>query len=274
MIKCDHNERSECKIFNKPIIVDANFAINLINAIGKSINTATDWRQQTTQFNGLLQGYLRKFCKCPSGDKLLTTDLVMNNELDIRNTNSTISRKAHFLSEFRRRFNAGISGPFMLSVWTNLNDSIETISITAEEIASLSALFGGNHHLSNEDLSLIICAAKQTTTEGTLVVTADLNLEDHLMNIVEQGSIQLPTGRFSTNRIVPIEIHTYLDMIHHCCEMSNQENYLFFKHLFDADIDRLRGLTDRVARVKTARLHQCYDVREKTVQYKNARATT
>jgi hypothetical protein len=160
----------------------------------------------------------------------------------------------------------------MLSIWRTLNAAIEIVSVTTDEISSLSTSFGLNHHLSNEDLSLIICAVKQAALERTVVVTSDVNLEEHLKNVIEQGRIELSTGEFTTNRILPMEIHTYLSMIHRCCEMSNEENYCIFKYIFDADIDRLRGLTERVARVKTAILHRCYDVREETVRYKNANA--
>lgn len=268
-MKCNHSQRCVGKIANKTIMIDANLIISLGNAIAETINMGESMHQKITTFNNILRMYLSTFCKCPASDLLLTSDQILNNELDPRNLESAIVENSPFLRGYFR-YQRRVYAPHMQTIWDTLTSAIRGIPIDAAEILALSTLLGGDHHLSEEDLSLMVCATKGATQQReSVVVTADLNLENKIIEVAKLGTIRLPSGQYLTNRIVPIDVYSYICHIHECCEMATLDNKPIFLHLIKSDLERMAEMTERVAKRKRARMYALISERERIVEKKS-----
>ncbi len=272
-MSCNHSQRTNCKIFNKPIIIDANFIINVVNSISEDVKRLRTYGEKERRFTELFRFYLGKFCNCPHQSQLLTSQLVMNNELNTRNRNSTICRKSPFLVDYQR--NNRYANRFMSNMWTDLNARLKTISTSRDELNAIGEFLGANHHLSKEDLSLVVCAIKLSNPNGAVVVTADLNLENKIKSVIDNETIEMPQiGELSTLKILPMGIYTYISLVHDCCEMSNDANHRLFSYLVKKDIERLRDLSERVAKVKTSLITRYSEMHYKIVVRKANMANT
>jgi len=268
-LTCSHNTRNECVLFDKIIIVDTNYVIDLVEAVSKCINTTIDWRRQLNFFESSFQSYLDKSCKCSPLNRINTSNLILNNELDITRDNTSIRRKSRFLRDVDRQYNRSISGPFYSRIWSIMSSKIEGIIALDIEIDALKGVLRTSYRISDEDLSLIVSAVKKSNEVGdTCVVTGDVNLENALKDVCAMGSVDLPSGRVRTDRILPLNIYTYLSLLHKCCELSNEEHSVLFKYLVGEDMERSYNMGARIKRIKRAQFDRMFDLREETRRIK------
>ena len=74
-----------------------------------------------------------------------------------------------------------------------------------------------------------------------------------------------------TTRMLPIDVQSYVNCIHSCCEMSNADNYPIYWYLFTSDIARVEEFGHKVLAVKTTRLTLMAKEHEKVVRHKDAK---
>lgn len=273
-LTCTHDTRDECKIFNRFILVDANYVISLVEAVSRCIDASLPWRRQLDFVESSVQSYLDKSCTCSPLDRINTSNLVMNNELDVARNDSSIRRKSLFLQDIARQFHGAISGPFFSRVRSVIGSRIEVVDVLGAEIDVLRGLLSTNYRLSVEDLSLVVSAVKGSHEIGeTCVITGDVALERALADIYSMENIDFPSGRFRTNRILPLNIYTYLSLLHNCCELSNEEHSVLFKYMVGQEIERSNRMRPNTRRKKRILFDKMFDLREETRQYKERRAS-
>jgi len=239
-----------------------------MNAISTSIDPAVSWRSNVDILKTQLSDYLDKFCLCSCNDKLLTSILVMQNELDPTNPRSTINRKSVFFRQLRQT-NYGTAPNYAVrSILDVLTTHITPVPVTVQEISSVTNAIGQNNGLSLEDLSLIVCSAKQPSLVGVISVTSDTKLEKALDKIMTQGTLVLPSGTFSTGRILPVNNYSYISFLHKCCEISNEKSLCIFSYIAQKDFERSHEMGEEVAKAKGAAIVKSLEVRDKIVEYK------
>jgi len=270
-LTCSHAESSNCKIFNRYIVIDANFVISLLNSISNEIDPALDWRGHLANVTTQLKRYFDKFCKCSCTNKLLTSDLVMNNELDPFNTGrpSTVNKKWDFLYHLRRNYGTSGSPSYQVSkaIKDLLTAYITPITVTNEEVNQLRNIFGPNG-LSSEDLSLIICSAKQPSLIGALTVTSDSKLEKAIEKVMTDGKLNLQEKILDTGKIFPVDNYGFITFLHRCCEISNHESLNIFTYILVKDFERRQNMGEQVTKAKTTAFAKSLQLRDEIVVYK------
>jgi len=224
-------------------------------------------------FEICFQSYLDKSCKCSPLNRINTSSLIMNNELDPTKGNTSIRRKSRFLRNIDLQYKGSISAQFYSRIWGIIGPRTEEINVLDEEITSLKRTLGTGYSLSDEDLSLIVSAVKKSSEVGdACLITGDINLENALKDIRGMGSIDFPSGRVRTDRILPLNIYTYLSFLHKCCELSNEEHSVLFKYLVGEDMERGHRMGPRIRRIKRTQFDRMYDLREEARRFKETHA--
>lgn len=271
---CTSRLRNKCKLFNKLIFFDTNFIFYIVEAISKDIDlSARNWRGQLNNFERVLQYYLDKPCECSSLNKICTSNAIINTELDPTKSNTSIRRKSRFFQRVDRGFSGSISSQFYSRIWHLMSSRIEIISTLNEDIEFVRNL-GLNRGLSYEDLSLIVSSVKKSSESvEACIITGDVKLEHALNDIRSMRNLELPSGRVDTNRILPLNLYTYISFLHKCCHLSNAEHYMLFKHLVGEDMERGPRMRYENTRIKRSLFDKMFDIREDTIRFKETQAT-
>jgi hypothetical protein len=195
----------------------------------------------------------------------------MNNELDPFNTQrpSTINRKWTFLYHLRRSFatSGGPSNQVAKAIKDLLTAYITPITVTAEEVDQTRGVFGPNG-LSPEDLSLIVCSAKQPNLIGALTVTSDSKLEKAIEKLIIDGKLELREKTLETSKIFPVDNYGFITFLHKCCEISNNESLTIFTYILVKDFERRQSMGEEVTKAKTTAFAKSLQLRDEIVVYK------
>ena len=267
---CDRLDRHDCKLFDKGILLDANFIINIVEVLSQSIGLdRNNWRSQLDLFKTKFTEFLRKCCRCPSSDKVYTSDLVFVNEVDPTKDDSTIRRESRFFSSVAYNYYS-VSRRFFSEILSIMRSKIGTISTVPTSLEVVKQSIRNAQDLSNEDISLIVSALIKSNEVGdTYVITADERLRDCLIEAHSLGNISFSSTTFVTNRLFPLTPYSYTSLLHRCCELSTDEQVSILRYFVVKDMRP--SLSERIRRVKGGQVNETFKLLREHIRIKTER---
>jgi hypothetical protein len=208
------------------IVVDANFAIYLVEAIcGKVEAEAEDASRadKFASFSAILASVLQSIRSCAIGDTLWTSDLVYQREISPVNRISSLRRHAERFERMcqhsNRRYNA---------VNRVLTNHLTEAPTNTDDLASVKNHF--QHRPNDEDASLISLSARSSAPRfRTILLTDDDQLCDRIETIVRMETLNLGDTDYHTSRIFPMNFLNFLERVHDCCNLTS-DSFMYCMH--------------------------------------------
>jgi hypothetical protein len=267
---CTRPNNNDCKLFNKSVLVDANFVINVIEILSKTVDLChRDWRSQLNNFNLRLMEFLEKCCTCSPSNRIYTSDLISANEIAPTNPGSAIRTESGFLRRIAYEFHSA-SGRFFSEIHSTLQSKIESIDTEPAFLSTIRNIIPTASHLSDEDVSLIFSAIKRSNDVGeTFVVTGDEGLRQALNDALSLGTLRFSSTTFRTDRILPLTECTYTSYLHYCCQLANEQQISILK--FFVMRDWSRPLDETKKKKKGFQISNAFELLEDAVRIKEER---